>query len=187
MSTLIAYATKYGSSQQIAERIAGVLRAHDLDVQVRPATDSGGVAGYDAFVVGSAVYYGSWLKEATAFVRRNQSVLAARPVWLFSSGPITADAIDAEGHDARAAAAPKETAELEQTIHARDHRVFFGKLDRSRLGFVDRLVASLPAFPGTEGDFRDWADVDVWAEGIADALAPPPAATELRDPEGSMR
>jgi menaquinone-dependent protoporphyrinogen oxidase len=74
----------------------------------------------------------------------------------------------------REVAEPKQIAEFRDVIKPRDHRVFFGKLDRGRLGLVDRLVANLPAFPGTEGDFRDWNDVDAWAERIAIELTQVP-------------
>jgi menaquinone-dependent protoporphyrinogen oxidase len=172
MSILVAYASRYGATREIAERIAETLRVFGLEARAQPVKAVGDLAGYDAFVVGSAAYYGSWLKEAAAFVRQQRASLASRPVWLFSSGPISADPTDAAGRDEREAAVPKEIAELEQVIHPRDHRVFRGRLDRGRLGLMDRLVASMPAFPGSEGDFRDWAEVEGWARGIAHALSP---------------
>ncbi len=175
MSILVAYASKHGATQQIAERIAEKLRTAGQEAEARPIKIAGDLAGYDAFVIGSAVYFGSWQKEATAFVRRNRALLASRPVWLFSSGPLGTEARDAQGRDVRDAAVPKEIAELQQAITPRDHHVFFGKLDRGRLGIMDRLVASMPAFPGAEGDFRDWADIQAWAESIAHELAPVPA------------
>ena len=107
-------------------------------------------------------------------MRRNQAVLANRPVWLFSSGPLGTETTDAQGRDLREAAAPKELAELTQAITPRDHRVFFGALDRTRLGFPERLLRMLPAGRELllEGDFRDWADIETWARGIARDLAP---------------
>jgi menaquinone-dependent protoporphyrinogen oxidase len=176
MAVLVAYASKYGATQQIAERIAVTLRASGVDADVRPIKAVGDVARYEAFVIGSAVYYGSWMRPASSFVRRHQSILAGRPVWLFSSGPIGADATDAEGRDMREVARPKQSAELGEALRPRDHRVFFGKLDHGKLGFADRLVASLPAFPGAAGDFRDWSDIEAWAHGIAGELAQVPAA-----------
>jgi menaquinone-dependent protoporphyrinogen oxidase len=173
---LVAYASKYGATQGIAERIAATLAAAGLAAEARPVQAVTDLAGYDAVVLGAAVYFGAWLKEATTFVRRNQAVLAARPVWLFSSGPLGAETTDAQGQDPRETAKPKELIEFMDTIQPRDHRGFFGALDRGRLGFVDRLVASLPAFPGAAGDFRDWRDIDAWAEGIAKALMPAPVA-----------
>jgi menaquinone-dependent protoporphyrinogen oxidase len=175
MTVLVAYASKYGATEQIAEHIAETLRTSGVDAVARPVRAVDDLAGYDAFVVGSAIYFGSWLKEATAFVRKRQAVLASRPVWLFSSGPIGAQTTDAEGHDLLEVSVPKEIAEFGQTIHPRGHRVFFGKLARGKLGLLDRLVASMPAFPGAEGDFRDWAEVETWATAVAHVLAPVPA------------
>jgi menaquinone-dependent protoporphyrinogen oxidase len=177
MSVLVAYASRYGATQQIAERIAATLRANGLDAEARPVKAAGDLAGYDAFVVGSAVYYGSWRKDAAEFVRRNQGILAERPVWLFSSGPVGARTADDQGRGAREAAVPKEIAAFEETLTPREHRVFFGKLDRGALGFLDRLVTGLPAFPGAEGDFRNWTDIESWAQDIARALAPVPATS----------
>ncbi len=171
MKILVAYATRYGSTREIAERIAETLRARGHEAEARPVKAAGDPSGYDAFVVGSAVYFGSWLKEATQFVRRNQALLAGRPVWLFSSGPISAEATDARGRNLRQEAEPKEIAEFRRTLEPLDHRVFFGQLDRGRLGLMHWLVASMPAFPGSEGDFRDWNDIETWAADIARELA----------------
>jgi menaquinone-dependent protoporphyrinogen oxidase len=173
MSILVAYASKSGATAEIAERIAATLRAAGQESEARPVEGLDDLAGYDAFVIGSALYYGSWMKEATAFVRRNWVLLASRPVWLFSSGPISPETTDAEGRDLHEGAEPRQLAELREVLEPRDHRVFFGRLDRRKLGFVDRLVASLPAFPGAEGDFRDWDEIEAWAAGIAHEVALP--------------
>jgi menaquinone-dependent protoporphyrinogen oxidase len=177
MTILVAYASKHGATRQIAERVGETLRAAGLDAAVRPIGAVGDPAGYEAFVLGSAVYFGSWRKEATAFARRHQALLAARPVWLFSSGPLGSAATDAQGRDLREAAVPKEVAGFAEAVKPREHRVFFGALDHTRLGFAERLLWALPASRElfVEGDFRDWADVDSWAQGIARALAPAPA------------
>jgi menaquinone-dependent protoporphyrinogen oxidase len=91
-------------------------------------------------------------------------------VWLFSSGPLGPEDKDARGQDLRVVMEPKEIAEFNETIKPRDHRVFFGALDRNTLGFTDRLVLKLPANRGDalpEGDFRDWGEVAAWAISIA--------------------
>ena len=177
MSILVTYASKYGAAEELAARIAEKLRSVGHDAEVRPVKAAGDLAGYAAVVIGSAIYYGSWLKEAVEFVRRNRAVLAARPVWLFSSGPLGTSATDTQGHDLRRAAEPKELAELREAINPRDHRVFFGALDRSKMGFKDRMITNLPAARALflEGDFRDWKDIEAWAESIAHELAQMPA------------
>jgi menaquinone-dependent protoporphyrinogen oxidase len=179
MNVLVAYASKHGATQGIAERIAEQLSAAGLEAHAQPVNAIGDPAGFDAFVIGSAAYIGHWQKEATEFVRRNQAVLAMRPTWLFISGPLGTEPTDAQGRDQRAAAEPNEIAELREAIHPRDHRVFFGALDPRKLGFRDRAIRTLPAGRALlpEGDFRDWADIEAWAGSIAHELAPKAAAT----------
>src|SRR5579884_2747221 len=129
MTVLVTYASKHGATQQMAERVGEILRRAGLEAQVRPVKDAGDLAGYDAFVIGSAVYFGSWMKEAVSFVRQNKAVLAIHPVWLFSSGPLGTQLTDVQGRDVREATIPKEVAEFREAIRPRDHRVFFGALD----------------------------------------------------------
>jgi menaquinone-dependent protoporphyrinogen oxidase len=175
MHVLVVYATKYGATKGIAERIGRKLAECDHHATVVSAGDSVGPLGsYDAFVIGSAVFIGSWLKEASAFVRRNHAVLAHRPVWLFSSGPIGTRSVDDQGRDVREAAVPKEIGEFNPLIHARDHHVFYGAFDPTKLSFTHRMVCSMPALKKllVEGDFRDWNEIDRWAESISTSLSP---------------
>jgi menaquinone-dependent protoporphyrinogen oxidase len=120
-----------------------------------------------------------WEKAAVAFVRRNRAVLAAKPVWLFSSGPLGSEAVDAQGRDQRLAAIPKEAAEMLEAVDAREHRVFFGAYERDRkpIGIAERLVSIMPAAREAmpEGDFRDWPEIEAWAAGIAADLTQAPA------------
>jgi menaquinone-dependent protoporphyrinogen oxidase len=165
MKILVAYASKYGSTRGIAERIAEQLRAAGQPADARPVQDIDDLAAYDAFVVGSAVFAGHWMSEATEFVRRHRAVLADRPVWLFSSGPIGTTATKYEPVE------PKGIAELKRAVSSLGHRVFAGawdraKLDRGKLGLAERMIAKvLP-----QGDFRDWAAIEEWADSIARAL-----------------
>ncbi len=176
MTVLVACASRHGATSGIADRIAGRLRAAGLEAEARPVQAVRDLAGYDAFVIGSATYMFHWLKEGTAFVRRNQRTLAGRPVWLFSSGPLGTEATDEHGQDVRAVAGPKELPTLLEATRARDHRVFFGAFDPGQrpVGITERVVMLMPAaraaFPA--GDFRDWAEIDAWADGIAHDLAP---------------
>lgn len=173
MSTLVVYASKHGATQGIAERIAAKLGEAGQKAEARPVGAVDHLSGYDAFVVGSAVYAAHWQKEASAFVQRNRTVLASRPVWLFSSGPLGTEATDAQGRDLTAAAEPKEIAEFEAAIGPKGHRVFFGALDPGKLGFSERAIRKLPAARTMlpEGDFRDWTEIDAWASDIAHELA----------------
>ena len=65
-------------------------------------------------MIGSAAYVGHWLGDATSFVKQHRALLAERPVWLFSSGPIGTELVDAKGRDVRTEAMPKEFAEFRE-------------------------------------------------------------------------
>ncbi len=173
MAVLVAYASKHGATREIAARIAQTLAAAGQPAQARPVTAAGDLADYGAFVVGSAVYMGHWQKDAVEFVRRNRAVLAARPVWLFSSGPLGSEPADAQGRDLTVTAEPKEAAGFQEAITPRDHRVFFGVLNPGGLGLGERAIRKLPAGRAIlpEGDFRDWTQIEAWASDIARDLA----------------
>jgi menaquinone-dependent protoporphyrinogen oxidase len=170
MKVLVAYASKYGSTKAIAERIAGKISERGSSVDAMPVKAVQDVSGYDAYVVGSALYILDWMKDAKTFVDRNREFLASRPLWLFSSGPISPGTTDMQGRDARTTCAKKEIMALKDELHARDHHVFWGALDKKKLALPERLIASMPAFPGTEGDFRDWNEIDAWSATIAEEL-----------------
>jgi menaquinone-dependent protoporphyrinogen oxidase len=160
MKILVAVASKHGSTASIAGAIGERLAMFGHDVQVVPAEAVGDVAVYDAVVLGSGVYAGHWLASAKQLVEREVATLAARPVWLFSSGPI--------GEPAKPVGEPAEVPALVAKIGAIEHRVFAGKIDRHELGFGERAILAVVKAP--EGDFRPWDAVDDWATEIAGKL-----------------
>ncbi len=176
MSILVAFASRHGATQGIAERIAETLTAAGQEAEARSVKEVADPTGYDAFVIGSAVYMFHWLKEATRFVRHNRALLASRPVWLFSSGPLGTKATDEQGRDLLEVSQAKEIAEFEQAIHPREHAMFFGAYTRGKpVGLGERFVALMPAARDAlpEGDFRDWGTIEAWAAGIAEELKAP--------------
>ena len=167
-SILVAYASKYGATRGIADRIADTLKTAGFRSESLSVTDVGDLTGYDAFVIGSAVFVGHWMKEATQFVRRNHALLAEYPVWLFSSGPLGVEETDSKGQDVRTQIGPQERLELMELIGPRDHHVFFGALDRSKLGFAMHTITNLPPIKrmAPDGDYRDWDEIEQWSREI---------------------
>ena len=178
MKVFVAYASRHGATQGIAERIATKLERPGIEVTLQAVDGAESVQGYDAFVIGSAAYMGGWLGQATTFVRQHRKVLASRPVWLFSSGPIGSELVDAKGRNQLEASAPKEFAEFSTTIHPRAEQVFFGAYDPDAgpigmaEGVMARFMRVVPAIRQAlpAGDFRDWNAIDAWAETIAQEL-----------------
>jgi menaquinone-dependent protoporphyrinogen oxidase len=161
---LVIYASKHGATEGIARFVAERLTERGREADARAAAAPGEVGHPEAVVLGSAIYAGSWLKEATEFARRHRDPLAQIPVWLFSSGPLGTEVKDEEQQ-------PKQLPELEEILRPRDHHLFFGALDRSTLGFAERMMVKAVKAP--DGDFRNWDEIREWTDGIVDALDTP--------------
>ena len=173
MTVLVAAASKHGATEEIAERIGADLTQYGLEVEVHKLGEVEDVRPYEAVVLGSAIFYGKWMKEAIRFVAIHARELSERPTWLFGSGSITGDPpVD----DDRNAISPARVEKLVAETHAREHKVFAGKLDRNTLGLTEMLPVRLAR--GREGDWRDWEAIDEWASGIANALQPEASAAE---------
>jgi len=156
MKVLVTAASKHGSTTEIASVIATVLQKADVEAEVIDPESVTTLTGYDAVVVGSAVYAGHWLGPAKAFVLRYRFELADLPVFLFSSGPI--------GDPPKPAQDPTDMIELDEATGAVDHQVFAGRVTRSQLNAFERLVTMVVH---ADGDFRPWDDIADWAKEIA--------------------
>jgi menaquinone-dependent protoporphyrinogen oxidase len=163
MRVLVAASSKHGATGGIAAEIAHILGERGLDAVLVPIEEVTDVDGFDAFVLGSAVYAGRWMGEARRFVDRHAEALTSHPTWLFSSGPVG----DPPKPDAGSAV---KLDEVVTRIAAREHRLFAGRLDRSMLGLGERTVVRMVG--AANGDYRDWGAVRAWAGAIGDVLAP---------------
>ncbi|WAL99645.1 flavodoxin domain-containing protein [Streptomyces sp. Je 1-369] len=173
---LVAYGTTNGSTARIAEAIADVLRRNGLDADALPAGSVADVDSYDAVVLGGALYADRWHKDARRFARRHRRALATRPLWLFSSGPLDAAAAQHEIPPVRGAKA------VLFRFDAEEHRTFGGCLEEGAKGFIARKIVAA----GKGGDFRDFAQIEAWAQRIADAVSGirPAVSSEERTERG---
>jgi menaquinone-dependent protoporphyrinogen oxidase len=160
MKVLIAVASKYGSTREIAGVVAQTLQEHGIETEIKNFDEIDTVSAFGAYILGSAVYAGHWRRQAKDFIKRMPATLAAKPVWLFSSGPI--------GDPPKPADEPVDIRDITEITRARGHKIFAGKLDRAKLNFGERAMVRALRVP--EGDFRDWDEIRQWATMIADAL-----------------
>lgn len=163
---LVTYASKYGSTKEIAQKIGEVLCQSGLQVDVLPVDGVRDMNRYKAVILGSAVYIGKWHKGAVEFLQSNEKILADRPVWLFSSGPTgEGDPVELlEGWHLPPALQP-----LADHLHPRDIAVFHGYINSDKINFIEKwTVKNLVKKP--MGDFRDWKAITSWATSIADTL-----------------
>jgi len=167
---LVTYATKYGATAEIAEKIGQVLQQAGLQTDVLPADRAGDPSAYGAVVLGSAVYIGQWRKEAAKFLKANESILAGKPVWLFSSGPTgEGDAVEL----VQGWRFPGKLQPIADRIQPRDIAVFHGAADANKLNALEKWMLKNVKAPA--GDFRDWEAITAWATAIAEELQGPAA------------
>ncbi|MCV2487892.1 flavodoxin domain-containing protein [Geodermatophilus sp. YIM 151500] len=163
---LVTAASKHGATHEIADALARRMQEHPEAVPAElvaasvPVERGPDPRTYDAVVLGSAVYAGSWREEARHFATEHAATLRQRPVWLFSSGPI--------GDPPFPPDEPHDVAALTHLIGARGHRILPGRLEKNRLTFPERAMVTAMRAP--VGDFRDWGLVRVWADAIVAAL-----------------
>ena len=156
-----------GPTGKIGKHLCRMLVDRGYEVSVVPPEEVKSIEGCDAVILGSAVYMGHWLDPAKEFATRFEDDLAARLVWLFSSGPVgdpSRKMVQKMGED------PLDVAGILAATKARGHRGFAGKLDRKNLKGARRM--SLLLFRGLEGDFRNWDEIRAWAGDIAQAVQP---------------
>lgn len=153
MKVLVTYGTKRGGTAGLAEAVAEGLSETGHDVDVIPAQNIEGLGGWDAVVVGGALYAWFWQADARRFVKRHTQQLRELPVWFFSSGPLDESASEEE------IPPTWSVKRLMTRVDARSHKTFGGRLE-------DESVPNLP-----QGDWRDFDQARAWGELISEELA----------------
>jgi menaquinone-dependent protoporphyrinogen oxidase len=163
-SILVAYATKYGSTQEVAETVAATLREAGLSVTCGPARQVRALAGYDAVVLGAPLYMFRWHKDAKSFLARHRQDLTTRPMAVFALGPFNNE--PKEFQDARGQL-DKELLKFPWFTPVAVE-IFGGKFDPTALRFPYNLIPALKKMP--VNDIRDWPAIRAWASGLAAQL-----------------
>jgi menaquinone-dependent protoporphyrinogen oxidase len=167
-SVLVAYATKKGSTREVAEAIARTLGGEGLAVSTRPAAEVRDVSDFRGVVLGGALYMGRWHPEARRFLRRHRQALAELPFAVFGMGPLTSEEHDLAGSRAQLDRALGSVPELEPVALA----VFGGVLDPTKQHFpFSRMKAS---------DARDWEEIHAWALEVAGSFVQAEAPYAVR-------
>jgi menaquinone-dependent protoporphyrinogen oxidase len=163
---LVAYASVGGSTQGVADRIAARLRERGVHVDPLSVDDVKDLDAYDAVILGSAVYRQSWIPTASTLLRENVAALTSRRVWLFSVGSF-GDTHRVLGGLMKKE--PRDIDEIQKAVRPLDYRVFAGAIQRNQWPPISRLFFHL--FGGRFGDNRDWREIDLWADDIAQSLS----------------
>lgn len=165
-AVLVAYATHAGSTQGVAEAVAGVLGENDFKVDLRKAKEVRSLDGYASVILGAPLYMFRWHADALGFLNRLHSSLVRVPVAVFALGPFHDD--EKEKLDARVTL-DKELAKF-PWFQPADIQVFAGAFDPAKLGFPYSLLMAFPGNPMNKippSDARNWPEIKGWAAAIA--------------------
>jgi menaquinone-dependent protoporphyrinogen oxidase len=155
LSVLVAYATRYGSTQEVAAAITTTLREDGIKVNLQPMQDVKNLDNYNAVVLGAAIYNARWHPEAHIFLAKYQETLRQIPVAIFALGPLSTSE----------AAMQRSCRQLDMELEKYPWlkpvavEIFVGKSDPTKLGVLDRLFSRA-------SDFRDWQAIRAWANAL---------------------
>lgn len=153
MTTLVVASSKHGSTREIGERIAEVLRTNKgvTTVVEDPEGAPKWLASVNAVVVALPIYGGSPEKEGKAFLDTHRAELANKSLFILASG-----------------AAPEFDGSLRTTLESygpKELGYFRGALVEAKLGWFEKLM--IKAAKGQYGDFRDWPGIEAWGKSLA--------------------
>ncbi|HUI05243.1 MAG TPA: flavodoxin domain-containing protein [Acidimicrobiales bacterium] len=155
MSVLVTYGSKRGGTAGLAQMVADGLQAAGQTADVVPARQARSLGGYDAVVVGGALYALHWHRDARRFVKRHAAELQRVPTFFFSSGPLDDSASTREIPPVKGVQA------LMDRVGAKKHMTFGGRLAPDAKGFPASAMAKKHA-----GDWRDAKQVRDWTAAI---------------------
>ena len=193
LRVLLVYATRHGSTREVADAVAEELRAAGHEVDQQPATEAPGPVGYDAVVLGGPMIMG-WHRQAMRFVARHRKELAELPTALFITAASLTDCgeSDVQGvpivKDPWLARAPREAAKLRRKeryalprhylgdvlkkaspLRPRSVAFFAGSLDLTTMNIFEKLFVLL-VIGATPGDGRNWKAIREWGAGLGEVL-----------------
>ena len=165
-SVLVAYATRYGSTQEVAEAVVATLRERELAVDIQPMREVRTLAQYSAVVLGAPLYMFHWHKDALHFLARHREALMQRPVAIFALGPFHAE--EKEYQEVRGQL-DKELTKF-PWLNPQAIVIFGGKFDPQKLTFPHNVIPALKNMPAS--DVRDWTAIHAWANDLAAQFQP---------------
>ena len=158
---LLAYATTYGSTKEVAVSMADIFRSTNVAVDLLPARQVSSLKDYFAVILGAPLYMFHWHADARKFLARHQQALSALPVAVFALGPFHNQEKELTGAREQLDKALLKFPWLKPAAI----QVFVGKFDPARLRFPYNLIGPLKKMPAS--DERDWQAIQAWANEVA--------------------
>ena len=160
---LVTYASKVGSTGEVAAAIGKTLAANETTVDVYPIDSVPDINAYQAVVIGSAIRRANWLPSATSFVETHHAYLNRIPTAYFTCCMTLHEETAENRRKALGFMDP-----VREILEPMDIGAFAGKMDYAKLSFLDRTTIKIIGVP--EGDFRNWENIQSWANNLRPAL-----------------
>lgn len=159
---LVTYATRSGSTGDVAQGVVRVLRGQGLDIDIQPAKEVRTIDACDAVVLGVPLYMGRFHKDARRFLATHRTALSRIPVALFVLGPVQKTKKDWAGAREQL---DKELARY-PWLSPISREIVGGRFDPARLGFPYTLFPPLKKIPAN--DCLDWPAIEMLSSRLAE-------------------
>jgi menaquinone-dependent protoporphyrinogen oxidase len=160
---LVTYASKAGSTMEVAERIAKNLSSQNLPVDIQPVGKGTDLTQYQAVVLGSAIRAGNLLPEVKAFMEKHQEQLSQKFFGIFIVCLTMKDETEENYKTVSAYLEP-----VRAQVKPDKEGLFAGTMNSSKLGFLERML--MKAMKAPEGDYRSWEAIDTWTEELGQEI-----------------
>ena len=164
---LVTYASRAGATGEVADAIGQVLANAGGAVDVRQVNHVTNLNDYSAVVLGSAIYMGSWMSDATKFVEKNRQTLNQMPLATFTVSMLM---VDRPAEHQALISTQFTGSEQQPRLQPVSNGIFAGRIDYSKLPFFYRTIAKM--MKAEERDCRDWDAIRDWAGELSAQLVP---------------
>jgi len=168
-SILVAYTTRYGATEEVAQAIANTLYLEGFEVDLKLIRNTTVLSKYQAVVMGAPLYIGKWHRDVHRFLNAHQEFLTRHPLAIFALGPVSTDPEEMKGS--------RQQLDKEMARHPWLKPVtvemFVGKYDPAKLNLLHKLLSVLPASPlhsMPASDNRDWHAIRNWSAELPERL-----------------
>lgn len=164
---LIAYASAYGTTAEVAKVIGETLSKSGAKVEVKHVSEVANLVEYDSVIIGAPIQFDKWLSDAREFVKTTENILRKMPVAYF----FTCMSLSL-GDSKEAQQYTNDLTSLSDLVKPVSVQGFAGAADFKKISFFVgialRVILRTKGVKG--GDYRDWKAIRAWAEDVGGKL-----------------
>ena len=165
---LIAYGSWAESTREIAFKMAEKIKAEkNFKVEVLPANEVKELSSYQAVIIGSGVRAGMFHSSIVKFIKKFRKELIEKPSAFFICCLTMKE--DTEANRNEASSYMKKLYSKVPEFKPVELGLFGGVVNFDKLPFLFRKMFE-NSNEITEGDFRDWDKINLWALETSDKL-----------------